>query len=104
MTNITYDRDELVIVAVGHAMAGTEGNDLICASISMLFHTLRENVEAMKRDGRVRFSICDLRSGSAYICADGYTDEIRSAFDHICRGFAFLHENFPEFVNYTVKG
>ena len=45
MTRVCYDRAGLLLRMEGHAQAGPEGQDLVCAALSMLMMTLERRMQ-----------------------------------------------------------
>ena len=44
MTRVCYDRAGLLLRMEGHAQAGPEGQDLVCAALSMLMMALERRI------------------------------------------------------------
>lgn len=80
------------------------GKDIVCASASMLFYTLVENIDRMQRDGKCKAVIKALE-GDAEVktaAAPGYIDEAVNIYNTICTGYEILAESYPEYVHYSV--
>lgn len=87
MIQVTYDGYSKVEVR-GHARSGPKGRDLVCAGVTTLVLTLRENC----RDAEIRPGYARLTGGSPEI------------FRGVSRGFAMLAKNFPQCVHYKCTG
>lgn len=103
MTRVRYDRAGLCLQMEGHAEAGPEGADLVCAALSMLMMALERRVQERAElalpvvsRGPGRFSIR---------CAPEKEDEklCRESFDTVAAGFAVLAENRPGQVSFTLE-
>lgn len=103
MTRICYDRAGLCLSMEGHAQAGPEGGDLVCAALSMLMMTLerrmQERAEAalpVVSRGPGRFMIrCAPEPDAERLC--------RESFDTVAAGMNVLAENRPECVSFTLE-
>lgn len=83
MIYVTYDGGSRLEVR-GHARSGPKGRDLVCAGVTALVLTLRENC----REAELRSGYAKLSGGSGEI------------FRGVSRGFALLAKNFPQCVHY----
>ena len=84
MIFIQYDGTCRVTVR-GHADYGRKGEDLICAAVSALVLTLRENC----REAEIRPGYGKLTGGN------------REIFRGICLGFSLLARQYPHYVHYS---
>lgn len=106
MTSVTItfeekpDRQCYSIEAYGHADYATDGEDIVCASVSMLIYTLARRLEDLGYD-----FIAEFNGGDAFV---GFTNEgpaimsTRYAFETIESGFRLLAETYPGHVSLDV--
>ena len=107
MIQVTYHRQYNRVTIVGHAGAGPEGHDLVCAAVSAIALTLAGNVSYMEAQDAVHGTIIKLEEGNAEIqCTPyrRYTDSTQQIFRAICVGFELLATKYPENISYTVRG
>lgn len=107
MIRVIYYRQYNRVTVEGHAGAGPEGHDLVCASVSALALTLAGNVSYMEAQEAVHSVIINLDSGNAEIqCTPyrRYTDSVQQIFRAICVGFELLATKYPENISYSVRG
>ena len=107
MIHVTYYRSYNRVTVEGHAGAGPEGHDLVCAGVSALALTLAGNVSYMEAQEAVRNVIVKLEDGNAEIeCSPyrRYKDSVEQIFRSICVGFELLATKYPENIFYEVKG
>ena len=106
MIRAVYHRDQNKITIEGHAYSGEPGQDLICASASMLVYTLAASVESMKAHGHISGAVIDLKGGDSVVSCEPY-EQFKAAitliFDSICAGYELLAANYPENVSYEIK-
>ena len=93
MVRVVYEVEACRVRVEGHAGAGEFGRDPVCAAVSALCLTLAENGSALGGQAV-------LEPGRAEICCPG----AEAAFEAVCRGFAWLAREFPEYVSYTREG
>ena len=107
MIHVTYYRSYNRVTVEGHAGAGPEGHDLVCAGVSALALTLAGNVSYMEAQEAVRNVIVKLEDGNAEIeCSPyrRYKDSVEQIFRSICVGFELLATKYPENISYHVRG
>ena len=107
MINVVYHRDLNRVTIEGHAQSGEVGHDLVCASASILAHTIATLVENMKAAGQTRYPTIELREGHTVIAANmpsRYKALVTFAFDAICSGFELLARDYPENISYKIRG
>ena len=107
MIHVTYYRQYNRVTVEGHAGAGPEGHDLVCAAVSALALTLAGNVSYMEAQGAVRNTIIKLDEGNAEIqCSPHrrYKDSVEQIFRSICVGFELLATKYPVNISYVVRG
>ena len=107
MIRVTYHRLYNRVTVEGHAGAGPEGHDLVCAAVSALALTLAGNVSYMESQEAVRNVITKLEEGAAEIqCTPyrRYKDSVEQVFRSICVGFELLATKYPKNISYEVRG
>ena len=107
MVNITYHRDISRVTIEGHAKSGEIGNDLVCASVSILAQTLAAFVENMKEAKQTRYPTINIKEGDTVIDArpqSRHKDAVKLVFDSICAGFDLLAQESPEHVSFVIRG
>ena len=107
MIHVTYYRSYNRVTVEGHAGAGPEGHDLVCAGVSALALTLAGNVSYMEAQEAVRNVIVKLEDGNAEIeCSPyrRYKDSVEQIFRSICVGFELLATKYPDNISYAVRG
>ena len=103
--HIRYDRDsrEASLELKGHAGQAEVGQDIVCASASILAYTVAQIVEAMHHHGDFVYTpIILLESGRAVIHCKAKDDDIYAEVLHtffvIQTGYRLLAHNYPQFV------
>ncbi len=86
----------------GHAEAAKEGEDIICASASMLAYTAAQTLQFLWAEGGLkRKPITEIGKGVARIEAipqkNSYTEALHTFFV-VQVGFHLLSHNYPQFV------
>ena len=107
MIKVTYYRDDNRVIMEGHAQSAPKGEDLVCASASMLIQTLVAFVNNMKAAGQTRCPIVKLSDGHAFIdckAPERYKSSVTLVFDAICAGFDLLAHDYPEHISYEIRG
>lgn len=107
MIQVTYYRQYNRVTVEGHAGAGPEGHDLVCASVSALALTLAANVTYMKAQDCVHGEIIKLDEGNAEIqCTPyrRYKASVEQVYRSICVGFELLATKYPDNISYSVRG
>lgn len=103
MTSIQYDREGISLSVEGHAGFAERGADLICATITILFYTLVENVNRLKLRYRGDGG-SDLESGSGSVWYNAINnidaEAAREVFDAVSLGFELMAEHYPDYVMY----
>ena len=102
---IGYSKDsrECRLRVRGHAGQAEVGQDIVCASASILAYTLAQVVKAMDSHGDfAEPAVIELESGDAIIICKAKDDylfsEVLHAFFVIKTGYALLAHNYPQFV------
>ena len=107
MINVIYYRQFNRLTVEGHAGAGPEGHDLVCAAVSALALTFAGNVKYMEAQGAVHGVTIKLEEGNAEIqCTPyrRYKDSAQQIFRAICVGFELLATKYPDNISYDVRG
>jgi len=107
MIEVIYYRDSHRVTIKGHAYSGEKGHDLICASASMLAHTIANFVCNMKDARQTKNPIIKLQTGDAFIecnVAAKYKSYVMLVFDALCGGFELLARDYPQNISYEMKG
>ena len=107
MIKVIYHRDLNRVSVVGHAMSAEKGQDLVCASASILIYTLASFVENMKDAGQVYNPTVELKEGDALIsCSppNKFKKSVTLVFDSLCAGFEILARDYPDNVSYEIRG
>ncbi len=106
----THDATRYLCLTVkGHAGAGEEGHDLVCASASILAYTVAQVVQVMEQDGDLKGKACiELNEGNATIvfrCKDDDSyAEAKHTFFVVKTGYAVLAHNYPQYVELKSVG
>lgn len=86
----------------GHARAAPKGEDLICASATMLAYTVAQAVQFLWENGKLKKRPkIHITDGRAMVIAmpkeDGYAEALHTFWVAQC-GFHVLCHNYPRFV------
>ena len=86
----------------GHAQAAPKGEDLVCASATMLAYTVAQAVQFMHEQGKLKKKPkISLKEGNATIIAtpteDGYAEALHTFWVAQC-GIHVLQHNYPQHV------
>lgn len=107
MIKVIYHRDLNRVSVVGHAMSAEKGQDLVCASASILVYTLASFVKNMKDAEQVYNPTVELKEGDALICCsppNKFKKSVTLVFDSLCAGFELLARDYPDNVSYEIRG
>lgn len=98
---IHVNRNGLTVKITGHAESAEKGKDLICASASILFYTLVENVDRMQRESKCKAQIKALEGDAEVkvIASPDYHDEVTKVINTIMVGYEILAEEYPEYLS-----
>lgn len=105
MIAVTYHRRAFCLTIRGHAGAGQKGRDLVCCAVSMLAHTLGENLRQMERHGRLRGCVILLEEGRGDIrCVPQpqFQGVCTLVFDTVVTGLKLLARDYPAHVKIDV--
>ena len=100
MLNVTFTEtpEKLSLRLEGHAGYAEVGQDIVCASASILAYTLASIVDSF--DGVA--TVIDLTSGDTTIeceCEDAETYvKVANAYHYSQVGYALLEHNYPQYV------
>ena len=106
MIQVVYYRKYNRLTMTGHAGAAEPGQDLVCASASMLAYTLAVNVANMADHGQVRQPIIKLTEGESEISCNPkckLKNTVTLVFDSICAGFELLAHDYPANISYEIR-
>ena len=106
MITVVYHRDRTRVAINGHAYSGEKGHDLVCASASILAHTLATLAKNMEQAGQIKYPTIELGNGEALIYCNvpsRYKTTVTFAFDAICAGFDLLAQSYPENISYEIR-
>ena len=106
MIQVTYYRKYNRLTVTGHAGSAEPGQDLVCASASILAYTLAANVANMADNGQVRQPIIKLSEGNSEISCNprhNLKASITLVFDSICVGFEMLAHDHPQYISYEMR-
>ena len=89
----------------GHAGAGKKGEDLVCASASILSATLAENVRILEKAGVAKNVNIIQEEGEVLVSCSPVEekDTLLCVYETIITGFMMLHENFPKYLKFIEK-
>lgn len=106
MITVTYYRNDNRVIMEGHAKSAPIGQDLVCASASILIQTLVTFVNNMVEAGQTKCPIIKLSEGHAFVHCNApkrYKSIVTFAFDTICAGFDLLAHDYPENISYEIR-
>lgn len=106
MITVLYHRDRTRVAIKGHAYSGEKGHDLVCASATILAHTLATLAKNMEKEGHIKYPTIELASGDALISCNvpnRFKPTVTFAFDAICAGFELLSQSYPENISYEIR-
>ena len=113
MIKVTFrsnDDDKALFLTVqGHAGQAERGHDLVCASASILAHTLAHIVITMEHHGDLEHTpIVALESGDAVITCRCKSNDIYAEASHaffvVQAGYSLLAQNYPQYVELITVG
>ena len=105
MIQVVYHRNFHRLSITGHAGAAEQGEDLVCASASILAYTLAANVANMADNGQVREPVMKMNEGDTEISCNprhNLKASVTLVFDSVCVGFELLAHDYPEYVSYKI--
>lgn len=105
MITVTYYRAKNRVTVEGHAYSGEKGHDLVCASASILVHTLAAFVANTAEAGQTKNPRIEVAEGRAFIYCNApkrYNALVTLAFDTVCSGFELLARDYPDNISYEI--
>lgn len=106
----THDATKYLCLTVkGHAGSAPKGEDLVCASATILAYTVAQIAQEMRKKGKLKGKPCiELGEGEATVMLrcrddDAYADA-KQTFSVIETGYALLAHNYPQFVDIKSVG
>lgn len=91
MINITATSSSIRID--GHAGYAPKGQDIVCASVSILAYSVAETLRQMGEN-------CDMGNGFCHIQVPQGREDILTV---VLNGFRLLAENYPDYVAFTFR-
>lgn len=107
MIDVIYYREHNRVTVNGHAKSDEYGKDLVCAAVSALTLTLAVNVGNLTAKDYVTANTVKLDPGDAEISCSPrtrYRDSVKQVFMSVCAGFEVLANQYPDYIQYTVRG
>lgn len=95
------------ITIEGHAQSAPKGEDLVCAGVSTIFHTLTANAMGWKELGYLRDLEIQENDGSSrisWIPYNPWKNILGAIADGVCKGFEILARDYPEYVRFERRG
>lgn len=107
MIQVRFEKSEdgksLILTVKGHSGQATLGQDIVCASASILAYTVAQTVIIMRDQGKLKKKpTIRLDSGDAVITCKpnrAYFNEALHTFYVAEVGYILLNHKYPEFVN-----
>ena len=94
----------LTLKVEGHAGQAEKGQDIICASVSMLVYTLAQYVKWMYEQHQLkRMPLIELEEGNSQVVIKPKGEWMATAlhaFFVVSVGFDLLSRNYPEYVTF----
>ena len=93
----------------GHAGQNAPGNDIVCASASILAYTLAQNIKISEEQGNLKYSPkIKLKEGDSIITCRAKDlesfNEVLHTFLVIQTGYVLLAHNYPQYVAVEMFG
>ena len=103
--SLTKTDTTLTLKVEGHAGQAEKGQDIICASVSMLVYTVAQYVKWMYEQHQLkRMPLIELEEGNSQVVArpkGEYMGKCLHAFFVASMGFNLLARNYPEYVTFN---
>lgn len=96
MIRVSIDPLEKVFLLEGHAEYAPHGQDIVCASASMMAAMLFEH--ALRTNDEECIIECEMRPGYARLIMEPACFEMRGVFEAVKTGFELLAKNYPDNV------
>ena len=110
MVKVRFEKDgkSLILTVKGHSGQAESGQDIVCASVSILAYTTAQVVQEMQNQGKLKKKpTIRLESGDAVVTCKpnkAYYNEAFHAFSVVQTGYSLLHHNYPQFVDLKMFG
>lgn len=107
MTNITFNitSNTLLFACSGHAGYAEHGQDIVCASASILAYTIAQCIENMQTEGKLkRIDEMSIQDGAVtVVCTpkEEHRQEVIDIYLTVRTGFELLAHNFPQYVEFN---
>ena len=104
MIEVCYQKRINRLTLRGHADFAPMGSDIVCASATMLCHTLAEAIRTHCKEKRACDPVLILRPGFAEIACTPrffHKRKVKSTFHDLCLGFALLAKHYPEHLTFS---
>lgn len=102
------DKNTLVFTCEGHARQAKKGQDIVCASASILAYTLAQSIIFLQNKGKFKGKPrVMLKDGNAHISCRPKKDdfaEVLHTFFVVQVGYSLLAHNYPQYVDLTMFG
>lgn len=105
MIEITYSKEgsKFSVTCTGHAGFAEKGQDIVCASATMLAYTLAENLLEMPGAvDDVKHIFTDGKIEVSAVAKDSMASVIELVFDVIVTGMRMLADQYPEHVELSL--
>ena len=102
-------KKEVSLHVKGHAGQNVLGNDIVCASASILAYTVAQNIKMAESRGMLKYSPkLKLKEGDSIITCrakddDSYT-ELLHTYLVVQTGYVLLAHNYPQYVAVEMFG
>lgn len=107
MIKITYYLKYHQVTIEGHAQAAPKGEDLVCAAVSALWHTLAANAMVWKDQGYLmdlRIKEIEGYAQVSYAPKSKWANILGAITGGICIGLEILARDYPEHITYQRMG
>lgn len=98
------DKNTISLTIKGHARATETGQDIICASASILAYTAAQLVTDYNNSGYLEKEpkILMQKGNSTIICTpkEGYLEEVKHTFYVVGVGLNLLAHNYPQYIDF----
>lgn len=107
MIDIKIDRkdDKYIVSIQGHAGYVDYGNDIVCASISILYYTLAHSIIDLYDKDRIKNYSIKTEAGNSSIEFEAINSDIKelnTVLQTIATGFMLMQENYKDNVRLAV--
>ena len=96
------ERGSLTLRVSGHAGAAKAGEDIVCASASILAYTLAQTMKVDRTAGRLRYEPrIKLHDGDAVVTVrptSEWTGAVLAEWFVVLNGYLLLAHNYPQYV------